>query len=221
MEIIFDENKNDTFHGKIYPILNLQTFDNINFKDIQLRAEELIEANHNNKIILIRPDQENNYFLLFAALLGSDDTEFRPGQVIFKVKNCKETLEKYKPFLSFSIAANYVCRLLKMNKKEIYKDIQSLGYLNIKVKTSYQENIITLHLPNPGKKYIFIAENMENTIILASFIKMMSLIKVNFNIDIKIILKKIPTDNNNSTKLDQKKILQKLYWCAKPFLGNN
>lgn len=42
-----------------------------------------------------------------------------------------------------------------MDKNAMYKDIQSLSYLGLDVKNDYIENTITLHLSNPGRKYVF------------------------------------------------------------------
>ena len=125
-------------------------------------------------------------------------------------------MEKYRPYFSFTVAADYVLRLIEMDKGAMYKDIQSLSYLGLEVKTDYIENAITLHLDNPGKKYVFHTSSLENTVILASFIKMLSLMKLNVNLDVTIVLKMLPADNVIAINRDE--LLQKLFWCARPFL---
>lgn len=218
MEIIFDENKNDTFQGKNYPVFNLHTPDGINFRKLQKNAGELVKTNRGNDIVLIRPEHENTSFFLFAALLGTENSKAAPAQAVFKVKSYKDALEKYRPYFSFTVAADYILRLLDMDKTTMYKDIQTLSYLGLDVSTDYFANTITLRLPNSGKKYVFHASSLENSVILASFIKMLSLMKLSVDMDITIVLKKLPEDN--VTAINRDELLQKLFWCARPFLLN-
>jgi len=217
MEIIFDENKNNVFRGEKYEVIKLQNFNGLTFEEMQKNTHDLAQANRNSKIILLRPEEENNKALLFAALLSLEDPDKWPLQAVFKVKNCRKALEKYKPYLSFSVAAKYIFRLLNMSGREIYKDIQTLNYLGLEIKTDYAEKLIKLHLPNnSGKKYVFKAANLENDLILASFIKMLSLIKYTLNIDVEMQIRM--QDEDDPSQINKEKLLRKLYWCAKPFL---
>ena len=124
--------------------------------------------------------------------------------------------EKYHPYFSFTSAADYILRLLDMKRAEMYKDIQSLSYLGLQIHTDYLQNTITLRLPSEGKPYVFYASTLENSVILASFIKMLSLMKIKTEMDVTIVLKMLPEDN--LIRINRNRLLQKLYWCAKPFL---
>lgn len=182
-------------------------------------AKTLANRYQDEENIIIVPSQENDCMMIFAALLSivGRDNAPAPRQAIFKVADFRESMEKYRNFFAFTIAAVYTLRLMKMDTKEMYKDIKSLSYLGMDINTNYIKNIITLHLPRDGKKYVFKAGNMENTIILTSFIKMLSLIKAEPQIDIKIILNKLPENNIKDKSEDA--MLNKLFWCAKSFLG--
>lgn len=216
MEIIFDENQNDAFQGQNYPVFNLRTPEAVDFRQQQKQARDLAKANRNNETVLIRPEHENPSCFLFAALLSLEGRNALPLQGIFKVADYKQALEKYRPYFSFTVATDYVLRLIEMDKNAMYKDIQSLSYLGLDVKNDYIENTITLHLSNPGRKYVFHASSLKNTVILASFIKMLSLMKLNINLDVTIVLKMLPADNVIAINRDE--LLQKLFWCARPFL---
>ncbi len=219
MEIIFDENKETTFQGKIYPVFNLETNVSIDFNWLLQTAKTLANRYQDEENIIIVPSQENENMMLFAALLSivGRDNNPAPHQAIFKVEDFRQSMEKYRDFFAFTIAAVYTLRLMKMDTKEMYKDIESLSYLGLETHTDYLKNTLTLHLPHEGKKYVFKAANMENTIILTSFIKMLSLIKTELQIDVKIILK-ILSENNIKNKSEDS-MLNKLFWCAKSFLG--
>ena len=219
MEIIFDENKETTFQGQIYPVFNLETNVSIDFNWLLQTAKTLANRYQDEENIIIVPSQENDCMMIFAALLSivGRDNAPAPRQAIFKVADFRESMEKYRNFFAFTIAAVYTLRLMKMDTKEMYKDIESLSYLGMDINTDYIKNNITLHLPRDGKKYVFKAGNMENTIILTSFIKMLSLIKAEPQIDIKIILNKLPENNIKNKSEDA--MLNKLFWCAKSFLG--
>lgn len=45
---------------------------------------------------------------------------------------------------------------------------------------------------------------------------MLSLMKLNVNLDVTIVLKMLPADNVIAINRDE--LLQKLFWCARPFL---
>ena len=216
MEIIFDENQNDAFQGQNYPVFNLRTPEAVDFRQLQKQARDLAKANRDNETVLIRPEHENPSCFLFAALLSLEGRNALPLQGVFNVADYKQALEKYRPYFSFTVAADYVLRLIEMDKNAMYKDIQSLSYLGLDVKNDYIENTITLHLSNPGRKYVFHASSLENTVILASFIKMLSLMKISVNLDVTIVLKMLPADNVIAINRDE--LLQKLFWCARPFL---
>lgn len=219
MEIIFDENKETTFQGQIYPIFNLETNVSIDFNWLLQTAKTLANRYQDEENIIIVPSQENDCMMIFAALLsivGRDNTP-APRQAIFKVADFREAMEKYRDFYAFTIAAVYTLRLMKMDVKEMYKDIEALSYLGLETQTDYIKNTLTLHLPSNGKKYVFKAGNMENTIILTSFIKMLSIINAKPQIDVKIILNKLPENNIKDKSEDA--MLNKLFWCAKSFLG--
>lgn len=194
MEIIFDENQNDAFQGQNYPVFNLRTPEAVDFRQLQKQACDLAKANRNNETVLIRPEHENPSCFLFAALLSLEGRNALPLQGVFKVADYKQA----------------------MDKNAMYKDIQSLSYLGLDVKNDYIKNTITLHLSNPGRKYVFHASSLENTVILASFIKMLSLMKLNVNLDVTIVLKMLPADN--VIAINRNELLQKLFWCARPFL---
>lgn len=219
MEIIFDENRNEVFQGKKYQVIEMQASGDTNFTDIRKAAAKLVRDNKNNETVIIHPDSENKDVWLFAALLSLSNPDEFPLKAVFKVEDCQKALRKYKPYLSFSVAAKYIFRLLDMNSNEIYKDIQTLNYLGLDIKTDYASGIINLHLPNSGKKYEFKAVNLENALILASFIKMLSLIKYTLNIDVKIQIR--ITKKETPATVNKEKILQKLYWCARPFLDKD
>lgn len=216
MEIIFDENRNNIFQEKPYPVIEMQASGDTNFREIQKAAKKLAKDNRNNETVIIHPAAENKDVRLFAALLSLSDPDEKPLKAVFKVENCQEALRKYKPYLAFSVAAKYILRLLEMNSSEIYKDIQTLNYLGLEIKTDYAAGIINLHLPNSGKKYEFKAAGLENALILASFIKMLSLIKYTLNIDVSMQIK--IAKNETPAAVNKEKLLQKLYWCARPFL---
>ena len=220
MEIIFDENEGNIFCGESYPIYSLKTPDKIDFKSVLQDVRKLIKANSKNKVVLIKPEKENKYFLLFAALMGvegRDDTGY-PLQAVFKVHDFKQATISYRPYFFFGTAAIYVLRLLQMNSDTMYKDIRTLGYLGLDIQTDYLNNTISLHLPNPGKKYQFQVASLHNTVILSSFIKMLSLLKSDIHIDISIVLKM--QDFNPKHKIDTDNLLSKLYWCASFFLNS-
>lgn len=220
MEIIFDENEGDVFCGKSYPVYFLKTPNKINFKNILQDVRKLIKANNKNKTILIKPEKENKYFLLFMALMGIEggDNANYPLQAVIKVKDFKQAAEAYRPYFFFGTAATYVLRLLQMDNAEMYKDIKTLGYLGLDIKTDYLDNTIALRLPNLGKKYWFHVASLHNTVILASFIKMLSLLKADINIDISITLKMQNFDAKHHVNKDD--LLSKLYWCASFFLNS-
>ena len=220
MEIIFDENEGNVFCKESYPVYSLKTPDKIVFKSVLRDVRKLIKENSGNKVVLIKPEKENKYFLLFAALMGieeQDDAGY-PLQAVFKVKDFKQTMDSYRPYAFLGIAAAYVLRLLQMDNDAMYKDIRTLGYLGLDIQTDYLDNIISLHLPNPGKKYKFHVSSLHNTIILSSFIKMLSLLKSDVKIDISIILKMHNVGVKH--KIDKDSLLSRLYWCASFFLNN-
>ena len=219
MEIIFDENEGNMFCGESYPVYFLKTPDKFNFKNILREVRELIKANNQNKTIVIKPEKENKYFRLFAALMGIEgcDKADYPLQAVFKVGDFKQAAGAYRPYFFFGTAATYVLRLLQMDNEEMYGDIRTLGYLGLDIKSDYLNNTISLHLPNPGKKYCFRVASLHNTVILSSFIKMLSLLKSEINIDISIVLKIQNFDKRH--KINKDDLLSKLYWCASFFLN--
>lgn len=218
MEIIFDENRNFTFQGEDFPVYKLDTIRNSGFKTLMEEAHCLLRQHAGDHTVIICPTVENGNTYLFASILGiegrSPDT--LPMRAVFKVKDYKASLEKYRPYFSFTSAADYILRLLDMKRAEMYKDIQSLSYLGLQIHTDYLQNTITLRLPSEGKPYVFYASTLENSVILASFIKMLSLMKIKTEMDVTIVLKMLPEDN--LIRINRNRLLQKLYWCAKPFL---
>lgn len=221
MEIIFDENKENTFQGKSCPVIELDTKRPVNFNEILKYSKELSAQYQNEKNIIIVPNEENEYMYLFAATMNifGQNNEKAPQQAIIKVTDFSASLEKYKPYFSFTIAAIYALRLFSMDCKSMYRDIETLSYLGLNVSTDYIKNTITLHLPNNGKRYVLKGSNIENTIILACFIKMLSLLKVQLEIDVKIIIKKLSPDTVFPKDSDE--LLRKLFWCGKSFMGLN
>lgn len=219
MKIIFDENSTDTFQNKTYTFIELKTPEIFDFQEILASVRDVVNENKHQTTIILKPAKENTYFLLFAALLcieGRDGMQ-APGQAVFKVHDHKAVLEKYKPYFAFAVAGIYVLRLLELEKSEMYCDIKSLNYLGLDIKTDYQNNEIIMHLPNPGKKYLFKASNLENTVILSSFIKMISLLKVEVDVDITIVLKVLKEEITHDQNTDM--ILTKLYGFARRFLN--
>ena len=79
-------------------------------------------------------------------------------------------------------------------------------------RSLFSDNNLTAVSANPNL-FLF---TLENTVILASFIKMLSLMKLNVNLDVTIVLKMLPADNVIAINRDE--LLQKLFWCARPFL---
>ncbi len=221
MEIIFDENKGTTFQGNTYPVYSTATITHTNFTQLLQTAHNIIERyQEEEKLIVISPEKNTNTMLL-ASLLSiiGQDMQKAPRQIVFKVADFRAAMEHYRPYLAFATAATYALRLAQMNTDALYKDIESLSYLGLEIKSDYIHNTITLRLPQDNaKKYVFKAANMENIIILSSFIKMLSLMQISMptDIDITIILRRL--SDNSWPNMSTNELLKKLYWCAKSFL---
>lgn len=220
MEIIFDENKNLLFRGEAAPVYNLQTSALTDFKTVLNTAGEVMKIYKNDDTLIISPSVENGSLNLFASVLAimGRRPDSMPLRTIVKVEDYRDALEKYRPYLSFTAAADYILRLIEMPRAEMYKDIQSLSYLGLKVQTDYLRNTLTLRYAGTGagKRYFFTASTLENTVILASFLKMLALLGNKIDMDVSVTMKMLPDDH--LIRINHNALLQKLYWCARSFL---
>ena len=218
MEIVFDENSNHTFQNKTYPIVPLNTDKEIDIIDIFNEVQETISNNKNNKIIIITPSIENDYMYLFAALLGINynHQEASPVCAVFKVKNQQKSLNKYRPFFLFAVSASYAYRLQQMTPKEMYSDMEKLGYLGLNTYNNYEKDTLILNYNTSGKKYNFFTNKKYTSIILVCFIKMLCLIHPKPQINITIEIKK----NDDTSIISYEKLLKKL-WYTNKILSHN
>lgn len=222
MEIIFDENKGTTFQGNTYPVYSAATITHTNFTQLLQAAHNMIERYQDEETLIVISPEENANTMLLASLLSiiGRDMLKAPRQIVFKVADFRTAMEHYRPYLAFATAATYALRLAQMDADALYKDIESLSYLGLEIKADYIHNTLTLRLPQDNaKKYVFKAANMENTIILSSFIKMLSLMQISMptDIDLTIILHRLSDNPLQNKPTDE--LLKKLYWCAKSFLS--
>ena len=219
MEIIFDNNTTDTFQNKIYPIIELNTEQNIKVSQMHSVINNLISQNSQNRIIIIKPTAENSNMHLYAALLGinqSNDFTF-PSCAIIKVQNHQKTLKEHEPYMFFTTAATYAHRLSQMSYSEMYKDIEGLGYLGLDIKTNYLQNMITMRHPSDGHSYHFKSSSKHNSIVLAGLIKILSLMKIKPPLDITVDI--VKTKDESPTNFQQ--LLNKLLWCCKLLFNPN
>jgi len=213
MEIIFDDTPDNTFQGHTYPVITLDTTQNIKISQIYKNVKNIILQNTQNRIIIIQPTSENNNMHLYAALLGIEQSNdhILPACAIIKVKNHAETMKKHEPYMYLTTAATYALRLSQMNNKEMYRDIETLGYLGLDIQTNYQTNIITIRHPSNGRTYNFKSNGKASTIVLASLTKILSLMKIKPPLDITVQITKTGID----TPVDFMQLLNKLLWCCK------
>jgi len=213
MEIIFDNNSEYTFQGKEFPIINLDTDKNLKISQMYHNVKELIAQNSQNPIIIIKPSAENNNLHLYAALFGieNNNDNIFPSCAVIKVNNHQQAMTKHEPYMYFTTAATYAYRLSQMNITEMYKDIETLGYLGLDIKTDYLQNLIIMRHPSDGRKYFFKSNRKNSSIVLAGLIKILSLMKIKPPLDINIHIKK--SDDKSTT--DFCLLLNKLLWCCK------
>ena len=213
MEIIFNDNSDNTFQGQTYPIITLDTTQDLKTSQIYNNVKNIILQNTQNRIIIIKPTSENNNMHIYTALLGIEQSNdyILPACAIIKVKNHTETMKKHKPFMYLTTAATYAQRLSQMTNKEMYKDIESLGYLGLDIQTDYQKNITTIRHPSNGRTYNFKSNGKASTIVLASLTKILALMKIKPPLDITVQIAKTETD----TPVNFLQLLNKLLWCCK------
>lgn len=213
MEIIFDDNPDNTFQGQTYPIITLDTTQDLKISQIYQSVKNIISQNSQNRIIIIQPNSENNNMHLYAALLGieqSNDYIF-PACAIIKVKKHAEAMKNHEPYMYLTTAATYAHRLSQMSNKEMYKDIEALGYLGLDIQTDYKTNIITIRYPSDGRTYNFKSNGKASTIVLAGLTKILALMKIKPPLDITVQIAKTETD----TPVNFLQLLNKLLWCCK------
>ena len=93
----------------------------------------------------------------------------------------------------------------------MYRDIETLGYLGLDIKTDYVKNMIIIRHHSDGKKYKFKSSQKHTAITLACLVKVLSLMKIKPPIDITIEI--IKSDSN--TPINYKTILQKLFFYCR------
>ncbi len=217
IEIALDKNPDNTFKNKEYPVFEVQQFADNSFNTYLFTAQNIINHFISEPIIIIKilTDSCSLNFLALALFIKSYQIESCLECVVFKVSNYEQALKSYKPFVALTTGIRLALRLYKAPAKDIYRELENMGYLGIESHTDYLEHKIFLSLGNPEKASItFTANNLSKAISIASTLKCFALL--NQNISATAEIKVMPQD----TVCDINQIITDILNNSLPLISN-
>lgn len=209
MELILDQNKGNTFCGKEYPVFSVDTNKPFSFEKLKKLAAEIIEQSQNMSYIILNPSHENDmlYLLTVALRLEADKNLHAPACTVLKVSDLNSSLELHKKYIALTVGAVYIARLSQMNINDMLRDIDTLSYLGLNIKTDYLQNIVTLKLNGTGKEHYFNVYDKEKAVLLSALMKTLSLLEIRPATKVRLVLEKVRSSDN---EIDAEKLIARL-----------
>ena len=190
IEIAFDENFENTYNGKSYPVIDVPLLGD-NFAHYQDFALKTIRRHTSERYLIFKADDSKFSYLklAFALFIASSLNETALDCAVFKVPNKTEAFEAYKPFIAASIAITYALRLSKMPAFNVYKELKCLNYLNFSLKESYADKSIIYTMSCPDELVQNIeTHNVFDAIVNVGVLKALSLAQMPKNIYLKVYI---------------------------------
>lgn len=217
IEIALDKNPDNKFKNKEYPIFEVNQFNNNNFNSYLTMAEDIMNRFIQSPIgiIKIASNKCSLNFLALALFIKSCQKDNSLECIVFKVNNYEQALQSYKPFVALTTGIRLALRLYNTSAKEIYHELENMGYLGIQSHTNYLEHKIFLRLgkhENPSIR--FMANNLSQVISIASTLKCFALL--NQNISSTAEIKMMPQD----TICDINQIITEILKNTLPLISN-
>lgn len=184
LEIVFDEDTHKGFLGEMFPEIVLSSLSkDFVFSDYKKIAEDLIKnyAAYRAFIIIGLPPDASMYKLMLALSVAAYEKKHTLESVIFKVKHSGSAKEKSKPYLALANVIRYVRDLMKMEKSEVFADIQRLVYLGLKIEKDKASTQIKLFWDVKDKPVHLETQTEKDTFIAIGLMKLWALCKMNFS----------------------------------------
>lgn len=182
LEIVFDENACCEFLGQkceeIFPV-----FPEISdFSSYRKLAKQIIDDNPNQRALVIHPAAEGEQMNLLALALSVETYAEQTNleDVVFKVRDCRMAIEAYRPFMALANSLRYARDLLRLDADERIADIKRLGYLGLKIKEDYINNLLELDWAGTEPVRNLSAREINSGLVLVGLMKNWAICKEKF-----------------------------------------
>lgn len=182
LEIVFDEKGGNEFLGQKCPDVILPFVEDNDFSSFRAVAKEIIEKNSEQRVIIVKAEPRAEVINLWALAFNveSYDEQTCLENVVFKVCDCRQAIEDYKPFAALANSIRYARDLLQLDKNEQWADIKRLGYLGLKVTEDYIHNQLDIYWPGEEPCKEFAAVDELSGLVLVGMMKAWAINKEKF-----------------------------------------
>lgn len=186
IEIAFDENSDLSYKNKFYPTLDVLRMEKLDMaQKIDFAQKELLKYK-NEPYLIAKTDDFKQIGLAF--FIASCLIETGVDCLVFKVKNQKEAMASYKPYIAASIGIKYALRLLNQAPLSVYKELKCLNYLNFSIKESYQDKSIVYTMGDVDKALKIETHTIFDALVEVSVLKALSLADIKKDIVLKVFI---------------------------------
>lgn len=179
LEIAFDETAHCRFLGQKCQMVDLVISASADWQDYLETARKLIDDYANQAVVIVNlsvGDETMNYLAL-ALSVETYEEQTCLESVVFKVKNSREAMNAYKPFMALANSLRYARDLLRLPQNERFADIKRLGYLGLQVKEDYIKESIEIDWPGISPTKRFAASGEKASLVLIGIIKCLAILK--------------------------------------------
>lgn len=177
IEIVLDENTENTFLNAERPVYTIEDAAEKNWAEYRALARKILTMYGDIPIIIIRnnnPRFSINWFAV-ALFVESCFTKNKLECAVFKVADKAVAVQAYKPFVALTIGLKYIIRIYQEELENVYKEIAGLSYLGLSIKEDYIENKLYMELSTGGEMKRISAQNTEEALAAVAIIKSVAL----------------------------------------------
>ena len=215
IEIAIDGNLDDSFLGKERPSFVVNSFNGSSFDDYRKEAASFIKYFANQKIVVVRVNQDDFSINMFAVALFVESyfATHNIDCVVFKVENASEAIAQYKPFVALTIGLKYAFTICENSPKRIYNEYTELGYLGVDITKDYFNGEIVVRLNGKDELRKETVNTLQDSIVMIAAIKALSLAKVGANVELKIV------PEQNPAEIDKDILISKVVKYVEPWIS--
>ncbi len=215
IEIAFDKNLNNTFKDKEYPLLTPPLLKGKDFEQYIHYASSVFQTLQKDKYIIVFEQKklfEINKLAFAFFVVSCFNSDSNLECLVIKTKDEKEAFNNYKPYVALSIAVKYAIRICQENTQTIYKELETLTYLNFSVHKNFSNKtlIYKTKTDQPLKKIE--TNSLLESIARVSWLKFLSLNEIEENIELIVNI------SDKEEKIAQKEITKKILEFSRPYI---
>ncbi len=216
IEIVFDKHKDNTFKNQEYPLLSPVDLKQKPFKQYLRYAKSAFEKFSNSKYLIVFEQKDifdTNKLALAFFIASCFNSQSSLECLVIKTNDEKKAFNSYKPYIALSIAIKYALRVCQEDTKTVYKELETLNYLNFSIHKDFANKTLIFKQESTLPLKRFETNSLFDAIAYVSHLKFLSLAEIKENIELIVKV------SNEEEKINSEEILEKILEISKSYIS--